>query len=194
MKREGNTKERILLESMRLFSVYGYEAVSIRTIAEAVGVGNSALYKHYKSKKEILDAIVERCRSRFFEKSKEIGKLQSYELEYIEEFCLNMFAFQTTDVWMVTFRRILLMEQFKNQEMAKLYKSCFIEMPIEGMKKIFEGLMEEGIMKKKDSRVLAMELYAPFFLYHLAADDTEALQQLFRQHVCYFFEENLERS
>ena len=77
MKREGNTKERILLESMKLFSVYGYEAVSIRAIAEAVGVGNSALYKHYKSKREILDAIVERCRSRFKEKSGEIVKLGS---------------------------------------------------------------------------------------------------------------------
>lgn len=191
MKREGNTKERILLESMKLFSVYGYEAVSIRTIAEAVGVGNSALYKHYKSKREILDAIVERCRSRFKEKSGEIVKLQSYDLEDLEAFCLGMFAFQTTDEWMVTFRRILLMEQFKNKEMAELYKSCFIEMPVEGMEKIFAELMENGMMKKKNSRVLAMELYAPFFLYHLAADDLETLQQLFREHVRYFFEENL---
>lgn len=83
------------------------------------------------------------------------------------------------------------MEQFKNKEMAELYKSCFIEMPVEGMEKIFAELMENGMMKKKNSRVLAMELYAPFFLYHLAADDLETLQQLFREHVRYFFEENL---
>ena len=99
MRREGNTKERILLESMKLFSVYGYEAVSIRTIADAVGVGNSALYKHYKSKREILDAIVERCRSRFCEKSGEIKQMQSCDLEHLEAFCLGMFIFQTTDEW-----------------------------------------------------------------------------------------------
>ena len=40
MKREGNTKERILTEAMTLFSVYGYEAVSVRAIADAVGVGD----------------------------------------------------------------------------------------------------------------------------------------------------------
>ena len=50
-KRRGNTKQRIIEESMKLFSVHGFEAVSIRTIADAVGVGNSALYKHFKSKK-----------------------------------------------------------------------------------------------------------------------------------------------
>ncbi len=190
MKREGNTKERILTEAMRLFSVYGYEAVSVRAIADAVGVRNSALYKHYKSKREILDAIVERCRNRFLEKSREIVGLQSYEMEGLETFCLKMFVFQTTDVWMVTFRKILLMEQFKNPELAALYKSCFIEMPIDGMEKIFEKLVEAGVMKKKDCRVLAMELYAPFFLYHLASDSTEELMPLFRRHVNYFFEEN----
>lgn len=190
MKREGNTKERILTEAMTLFSVYGYEAVSVRAIADAVGVGNSALYKHYKSKQEILDAIVERCRKHFLEKSKEIAKLQSYEIRNLEQFCLEMFLFQTTDMWMVTFRKILLMEQFKNPELAALYKSCFIELPVNSMEKIFEKLVEMGVMKKKNCRVLAMELYAPFFLYHLAADNTEELMPLFRCHVNYFFEEN----
>ena len=53
-----NTKQRILEESMKLFSVQGFDAVSIRAIADAVGVGNSALYKHFSSKAEILSAIV----------------------------------------------------------------------------------------------------------------------------------------
>ena len=59
MKQKGrNTKQKILEESMKLFSVSGFDTVSIRAIAEAVGVGNSALYKHFKSKKEILNEIV----------------------------------------------------------------------------------------------------------------------------------------
>ena len=58
MSKRGNTKQRILEEAMKLFSIQGFDAVSIRTIADAVGVGNSALYKHFSSKQEILEAIV----------------------------------------------------------------------------------------------------------------------------------------
>ena len=62
------TKEKILLESMKLFSVQGFAAVSVRTIAAAVGVRDSALYKHFKSKQEILDGIVEESKLRFLKK------------------------------------------------------------------------------------------------------------------------------
>ena len=125
MERKGkNTKQRILEESMKLFSVHGFEAVSIRAIADAVGVGNSALYKHYKSKQEILEAIVEYSKSYFLEK----GCGQMREIESKEAFvysCLEMFHFQTRDEWMVMFRRLLLIEQFKNPEMAKIYRDFF---------------------------------------------------------------------
>ncbi|MDD6306271.1 MAG: helix-turn-helix domain containing protein [Clostridiales bacterium] len=43
----GNTKQKIIEESMKLFSVNGFHAVSVRAIADAVGVRNSALYKHF---------------------------------------------------------------------------------------------------------------------------------------------------
>lgn len=54
----GNTKQKIIEESMKLFFVNGFHAVSVRAIADAVGVRNSALYKHFKSKREILEEIV----------------------------------------------------------------------------------------------------------------------------------------
>ena len=184
------TKEKIIFEALKLFSKDGFEASSTRAIARSINCSDAVIYKHFKSKQEILDAIVEICSNRLMEKSSQI-KIEEMCWKDVEKICLDMFEFQTTDEWMVTFRRILLMEQFKNKEIAELYKSCFIEMPVEGMEKIFAELMENGMMKKKNSRVLAMELYAPFFLYHLAADDMEKLRQLFREHVRYFFEENL---
>jgi AcrR family transcriptional regulator len=57
-RNEKNTKQKSVQESMKLFSIQGFDAVSIRTIAQAVGVRNSALYKHFKSKREILDEII----------------------------------------------------------------------------------------------------------------------------------------
>lgn len=52
------TKERILLEALRLFSKKGYDAVSVEQIADAVGIKAPSLYKHYKSKQDILDRII----------------------------------------------------------------------------------------------------------------------------------------
>ena len=203
MERPKKTKEKILIESMKLFSVEGYDAVSIRTIADAVGVGNSALYKHYKSKQDIFDAIVERCRSHFLEKAsaiqdrmvaldetpdrEELEKL----IEDTKQICLSMYEFQTENEWIVMFRRILLMEQFKNPKMGEVYRSFFIEMPQKGLTRLFQVLMEEGYMKKKEPEVLSMEIYAPFFLYHLDSGDKEKRKELFKKHLDYFFEENL---
>ena len=54
-----DTKHKILLEALRLFSKRGYDAVSVEQIASAVGIKAPSLYKHYKSKQEIFDAIFE---------------------------------------------------------------------------------------------------------------------------------------
>ena len=59
MKNE-NTKRRILDEALRLFSVRGYEAVTVEEIAAAVGIRAPSLYKHYRSKRDIFRGILER--------------------------------------------------------------------------------------------------------------------------------------
>lgn len=55
-----DTKERILESALRLFARDGYEAVSVSMIAGELGMTKGALYKHYKSKRDIFDSIVER--------------------------------------------------------------------------------------------------------------------------------------
>lgn len=52
-------KERIFEASIDLFAQKGFDATSMREIAEVVGIKNASLYSHYKSKDEILEKIVE---------------------------------------------------------------------------------------------------------------------------------------
>ena len=54
-----NTKEKILVTALRLFAVYGYEAVSVSRIAGELGITKGALYKHYKNKRDIFNCIFE---------------------------------------------------------------------------------------------------------------------------------------
>lgn len=179
------TKERILLESLKLFSIYGFQGVSIREIADKVGIGNSALYKHYKSKQGILDAIIQQAKEQFYDKSKNsIDTIK--ENNDLQKICLEMYKFQTEDEWMVMIRRLLIIEQFRSDEMADMYKTFFIDGPIQIMIKIFTELIEKGYMKSGNPEVMAMELYAPFFMYHTVTKDN--LRELFKEHINKFME------
>lgn len=70
--REKNTKERILEEALKLFSQSGYMGTSMNDIAAELGVTKATLYKHYKSKQEILESIVERMNQMDAERAKKI--------------------------------------------------------------------------------------------------------------------------
>ena len=60
-----STKQRILQEALRLFSQKGYDAVSVEQIADAVGIKAPSLYKHYKGKQDIFDAILTETAQRY---------------------------------------------------------------------------------------------------------------------------------
>ncbi|TDD58877.1 TetR/AcrR family transcriptional regulator [Kribbella antibiotica] len=53
-----DTKAAIHRAALDLFSAQGYEKTSLREIAEQVGITKASLYYHYKSKQELLRAII----------------------------------------------------------------------------------------------------------------------------------------
>lgn len=53
------TREKILEEALTLFSQKGYNGVSVREIAGAIGIKESSLYNHFANKQEIFDQTVE---------------------------------------------------------------------------------------------------------------------------------------
>ncbi|MUM20045.1 TetR/AcrR family transcriptional regulator [Mycobacterium sp. CBMA271] len=57
--REGNTtRDEILDASAELFTTVGFAATTTRRIAESVGVQQASLYYHFKTKDDILDALL----------------------------------------------------------------------------------------------------------------------------------------
>lgn len=185
----GNTKQIIQEEALKLFSERGFEAVSIRTIADAVGIGNSALYKHYSSKQAIFDAIVESSKEKFLEQSN-LVTADIRGVEAVMQTCLSMFEYQTKNEWVVRFRQMLLLEKFHNPQMAAIYKEFFVDIPIKGQIEIFECLQKQHLMIEGNPRVYAMELYAPFYLYHFVEHDYDELKILLKQHAENFFKEH----
>lgn len=165
------TKDAIIYESLKLFSDNGYDAVSTRMIARAVGASDAVIYKHFKNKQEILNTIIDVCKNHYMEKCSSI-KLETLCWKDIKKICMDMFKFQTTDEWIVMFRKLLIVEEYKNPLMKKMYREIFIDASIHSMTKIFTELINQGYIKKGTPEVYAMELYAPFFMYHTIAGDS----------------------
>lgn len=180
------TKERIMEEALKLFSVSGFEGVTIRNIADAVEIRNSSLYKHFSSKQEIFDAIVEKAKRIYQEKVAKVVTEMKRQKDG-KDTSLQMFLFQTGEPWIVMFRQLLLIEKFRNREIAKLYKEFFVDGPINTQMEIFQSLIDAGMMKPGNTRVYAMELYAPFYLYHFVEENKEELLELFKIHYEYFW-------
>jgi AcrR family transcriptional regulator len=59
MRDQVDTRTRIQQIALELFNLKGYEATSLREIAEELGVTKAALYYHFKSKDEIVASLVE---------------------------------------------------------------------------------------------------------------------------------------
>jgi AcrR family transcriptional regulator len=53
-----DTRTRIQAIALELFTEQGYDATSLREIAERLGVTKAALYYHFKSKEEIVESLM----------------------------------------------------------------------------------------------------------------------------------------
>ncbi len=189
---KGNTKEIILEESLKLFATKGFKGTSVRDIAEKVGIGNSALYKHYEGKQGIFDALVAELKNRYVQQFSTITS-DIRGMDMLKKKALEMFEFQTRNSWIVNFRQMLLIEKFRNSDMAELYKEFFVEIPVRREADIFKELQAKGLMVSGDAYVYAMEFYSPFYLYHFVEQNYEELKPRYEKHLEYFFERHFIR-
>ena len=93
---------------------------------------------------------------------------------------------ETSDEWIVPFRKLLLIEQFKNPKLEAIYRDVFINRPLSYMESIFEVLIKLGYMKPGNPKVYAMDLYSPFFMYHTIQEENAEVIKTLREHVALF--------
>ena len=192
-----DTKNRILTECLALFSKHGYDGVSMRDIARAVGFRESALYKHYKSKREILDCIFIVMKARFEEASKVISlpddtdfsvlaeEYKNGGLDGLKKQCSSLFLYWLKDEQAAQFRRLLMLEQFRHSEAESLLREYLMDGALQYQTALFEKMIEIGYFKSVDSEVLALQFYSPIFLLLCKYDgqpekESEALSLLER--------------
>lgn len=194
-----DTKERILTTALSLFAQSGYEAVSVRQISGALGMTQSALYKHYDSKRAIFDSIVARMaendttRAAQYEVPTETfsaaaQKYRSTPLDSLLSFTEAQFRYWTEDPFAADFRRLLTVAQYHTPAMAKLYQDYLAGGVLHYLTDLFRE-MQPSLCVNESPAQLALSLYAPVFLqmnqYDHATDKAEPLR-LVRAHLQRF--------
>ncbi len=82
----GDIKECILETALELFARSGYLGTSMSDIANRLGITKGALYKHYTSKQEILDSIVERMNKMDYERAEEYEMPETEPSGFAEDY------------------------------------------------------------------------------------------------------------
>ena len=171
----GNRKEEILIVALHLFARDGYEAVSVSQIAGELDMTKGALYRHYKSKRDIFDCIVHHMEQQDGERTREnevpeesIEKTpeeyQNVSLDDFVEYSKSMFEYWTEDDFASSFRKMLTIEQFRSEEMQNLYQQYLVSGPAEYVKDLFKN------MEIKNPEETAVKFYANMFFYYSMYD------------------------
>lgn len=199
-----NTKEKILITALRLFAIYGYEAVTVRQIAEELGMTKGALYKHYKNKKDIFNCIFEYVCKLDVERSQKSGVPEKDYADMpeafsqvlpknLEDYMKEQFYYWSENEIACNFRRMLTLEQYKSSEISDLYQKAFVSGPLEYIENIFREMLKNLENQQVSPYELAIEFYSPFYLLLSMSDKAECknekdkIAQSYIGHVDNFF-------
>ena len=167
-----STKEKILDAALTLFAENGYDGTSVEQIANIVGIKAPSLYKHYKGKEDILNALIDSAEERYevlFGSEKNIGKVPQSREEFIKV-TMERISFTMRDPIIRKTRMLLVQEQFRNERISEVT----IRHQLDGIQRMFakiiKGMMNEGIVVKDDPKLLAAELTAPAVLQIARSD------------------------
>ena len=180
-----DTKDRILQAALEIFSRDGYVGANLKDIAEAVGVVKSGFYRHYASKEELWNAVLDEMERYYAERfgSSENPPAVPQSTGELKTLTLRMLAFTMHDEKIIMTRKILLTEQFRDARVRALATRHFGTGLEALFTKLFAGMMENGSLGRGDPDMLAFAYTAPISTLVQLCDrepekEPEILQQM----------------
>ena len=170
-----NTKEKIFDVSLDLFSKKGYDSVSLREIADNVGIKKSSIYSHYPSKEAILMDIFEYFTNQFeydeLLNSKDL--ILSHENEILIENPEKFYHMgseaikemlsqeRNLKIW-----KLIFIQMHYNEDIRTFFQNEILVKPLLFWNGFFTILKEKGIIKQEcNPKLLAKEYYSfPIYL------------------------------
>ena len=196
-----DTKQRILDEALTLFSERGYANVFVNDIAEKVGIKAPSLYKHYKNKQAIFDAIIDEMSSKFEQQAQALSingtnptadaeVYRSMDEDHLIKLGNDLFAYFLHDSYTKRFRKMLTLEQFKDKDLARVYSEQYFDRPLSYQGMLLGLLVAQGLLATENVPIMTLHFYAPIYMLLTVCDreperEQEALE-LMEKHIRQF--------
>lgn len=196
-----DTKQRILDEALTLFSEKGYSNVFVSDIAKRVGIKAPSLYKHYKSKQAIFDAIIGEMNRRFEQQAQALSingtdpaadaeVYKHMDEDHLVKLGNDLFKYYLHDSYTKRFRKMLTLEQFRDNALAKVYSKQYFDMPLSYQAMLLGLLAAQGFLAADNVPIMTLHFYAPIYMLLTVCDREPEREQetleLLEKHIRQF--------
>ena len=179
-----DTKERILAAALELFSQNGYAGTNIRELTASLGLVKSSMYKHFASKEEIWNALLDEMIAYYDARFGSPERLPPVpdSPEGLVELTMGLAEFTVHDERIVKVRKLLTIEQFRDDRARDLATKHFLTGLTDMFARLFGAMMDKGLLKRDDPAMLAFAYTAPISaLIHLCDREPEKTEAALTQ-------------
>lgn len=170
------TKDRIMAAALELFSRNGYAGTNVRELTASLGLVKSSVYKHFESKEEIWNALLDEMIDYYDQRFGSAEHLPPVpeSLEALVALTMQMVDFTVHDENVVKTRKVLTIEQFRDERARELATKHFLTGLRDMFAPLFAGMMDRGLLRRDDPEMLAFAYTAPISaLIHLCDREPE---------------------
>ena len=123
-----DTRERILDAALKMFSQNGYAGTNIRELSASLGLVKSGIYKHFESKEEIWNTLLDRMIAYYGERFGSADHLPPVpdSLEELVDMTMRMAGLTIHDEKIIMTRKLLSIEQFRDKRARALATKHFL--------------------------------------------------------------------
>ena len=179
-----DTKERILEAALEMFSQNGYAGTNIRELSASLGLVKSGVYKHYESKEAIWNALLDQMIAYYadhFGSAEHLPPVPE-SLEGLVAMTMRMVNLTVHDEKIIMTRKVLTLEQYRDVRARELATKHFLTGLTEIFTRIFMDMMEKGLLREDDPKMLAFAYTTPISaLIHLCDREPEKTEESIKQ-------------
>jgi len=192
-----NTKEKLFLSGVKLFSTKGYNNVGIRELCASVGIKESSFYNHFKNKEALFDYILNYfvdTSSKVIFTDQEINEMiESHDVSTFFKYNMKKFSDSTGNPLIHTITRIVFMESYTNKAAYNIAKNNLYYSRKDYTIKVLSGLMANGSIVKCDVEIITSQYYYGLkglldeYLLHAAwGMDIEFIMEKISNHISFY--------
>lgn len=173
------TKEKLFEAALNLFSEKGFAATSVDEIAESIGIKGPNLYKYYKGKDALFEAIALKNESEYDKAMSltEEASLNVHTTEELKAFSMKQISYTMPNDHVRKMRKMCNIEQFRNEHIRNKLTEHEIDTPRRQFASIFDTMVKEGTLEPCNTELLAFEYIAPISLLIRKADREPSLYE-----------------